>query len=568
MPKLLVKTGAKQGFVCRFSETHRVTIGRDPSNSLVLPDRRASRHHACIVSQGNGFMIEDLNSINGTKVNHHVITRQALHLGDEIVVGATVLQYVSGDASEDIRFNKDPSEVKIVTEDHTLHSLSVAARIAPDQIPSFQDMLSKADPDTLKVAYEKLLILYQISNDLGTIVDLKRLLDRINELVIELTKADRSVIMWKDQETGALDLRVVHSREDLPTELLISQTITNQVMETGESILTTDAMHDERFKQANSIVFQDIRSTMCVPIKFKDSVLGIIHVDTKRKIVTFTKADLELLTAISNQAAIAIENARLFDDLKMAHEVLKEQQAQLIEAEKLSALRKLAGGVAHEINNPLTSVLGYAELTSKKLAKGELTPQVLKECIEHLKIIEEESVRCEQIVQDLLQFGRRKKHVMAPVSINHVIETSLKVARFHLKQAPIEITKEFMDQLPETMADANQLQQVFLNLIVNARDAMEQGGRLTITTGIVDGRWVEITFSDSGCGIPADKLDDIFKPLYTTKEEGKGTGLGLAISQDIIERHKGMIDVESTVGQGTTFTIKLPLETNAMAEPT
>ncbi len=560
MPKLLVKSGEKRGFVLRFSDASRVTIGRESSNSLVLPDRRVSRHHACVFPQGEGFIIEDLNSVNGTIVNNHHTSRHALHLGDEIMLGSTVLQYISRDASEELQADGSTADVKVIHDEQTPQPLSVEACIAPDHVPSFEDIVSKADPETLKVACQKLMILYRISNDLGTIVDLKRLLDRINELVIEVTKADRSVIMLKDQETNELDLRAAGSREDVPKETVISKTITSQVVRTGESILTTDALLDERFKRSESIVFQGIRSTMCVPIKYKDSILGVIHVDTKGKTVTFTRADLELLSALSNQAAVAIENARLFDDLKTAHEELKEKQAQVIEGEKLSALGKLAGGVAHEINNPLTSIMGYAQFAAQTLSKDEVTPDDVKESAEYERIIQEECHRCEQIVQDLLQFGRRKEHTMESVSINHVIERALTIARFHLKDADVEIRKDLAGRLPETIGDANQLQQVFLNLIINARDAVDHGGSLSITTASVGGKWIEVSFSDSGCGIPPDKLEEIFKPLYTTKEEGKGTGLGLSISQDIIEHHKGVIDVESVVGQGTTFIIKLPVE--------
>ncbi len=568
MPKLLVKSGARKGYVCRFTEATRVTIGRDPSNTLALPDRRVSRTHACVFLDKEGFIIEDLNSVNGTQVNDHVISRQVLHLGDQILLGSTLLQYLSLDASGELSFSSDRSDARLTTEEHLEQPSNVEARIAPDQIPSFEHILSKSDPETLKAAYQKLLILYRISNDLGTVVDLKQLLARINELVLEVTKADRSVIMWKDQETSALDLRVVHSRKDVSINTPISQTIAKRVMEAGESILTTDAMQDERFKQSQSIVFQGIHSTMCVPIKYKASIFGIILVDTKGTTVTFTKSDLEPLTAISNQAAIAIENARLFDDLKIAHDDLKEKQAQLIEAEKLTALGKLAGGVAHEINNPLTNILGYADLCATALAKEGMTPSELKECAAHLRIVQEESQRCEQIVQDLLHFGRRHTNIMAPVNVNHVIERVLQISRFQLDRAPIEIQKDLMDPLPNTIADANQLQQVFLNLIINARDAMDEGGRLTIKTGVADGRWIQITVADSGCGVPPEKLEEIFKPLYTTKEEGKGTGLGLTISQDIIERHKGSIEVESTLGQGTTFTIKLPLAAAAGTQPT
>jgi len=170
----------------------------------------------------------------------------------------------------------------------------------------------------------------------------------------------------------------------------------------------------------------------------------------------------------------------------------------------------------------------------------------------------DEAQHCKRIAQSLLQFSRRQKDEMSPVDINKTISASLLIAKFHIKRVPIEIVQKLTDDLPQVMGDANQLQQVFLNLIINARDAMEKGGKITITTQKEDDK-IEVRFADSGCGIPEDKLEEIFKPLYTSKEEGKGTGLGLSISQDIIERHKGTLKVESQINKGTIFVIQIPV---------
>ena len=147
---------------------------------------------------------------------------------------------------------------------------------------------------------------------------------------------------------------------------------------------------------------------------------------------------------------------------------------------------------------------------------------------------------------------------MVPVDVNKAIESALVISKFHIKRAQVELKQELGAQLPSIMGDINQLQQVFLNFVINARDAIEKQGTIMITSSLAEEKWIEVKISDTGCGIPEDKIDKIFKPLFTTKEEGKGTGLGLSISQDIIEKHQGTIDVESTVGQGTTFIVRLP----------
>ena len=558
MPKLLIKTGDKKGTVHQLTDK-AVSIGRDASNNIVLPDRRISRMHACITPMGKDYVIEDLKSVNGVYVNNGLVTKQVLKSGDEIKMGATFISFLPLDAPEDIKGETDVLQVKMLADHEVPDGMTVEMTVIPDKVAPVEEKLAAADPGTMQKAYERLMTLYRISHDLGAVLDLPELLDRILAIVLEIMKGDRGFIMLIDKETGEFALPVVRRKKGMEKdEIAISKTILEQVRRTGEAVLTSDALQDSRFKEADSIIFHGIRSTMCVPIKSKDQICGVMHVDTKAREISFSKQDLELLTAISQQAAAAIENTRLFDDLKRANQELKNQQDRLIEAEKLSAMGRLAGGVAHEINNPMTSILGYSDLAAKLLEKETLAPQQVKECAEYLKVIQEESQQCKRIAQTLLQFGRQKKAEMAPVRIHAVIEAALAVARFHLKKAPIEIKKELAEDLPAVTADSGQLQQVFLNLIVNARDAMEKGGTLTITTRRVDDKWIEARFQDTGCGIPAEQLNEIFKPLFTTKEEGKGTGLGLSVSQEIIDRHHGTMDVESVVGKGTAFIIRLP----------
>jgi signal transduction histidine kinase/pSer/pThr/pTyr-binding forkhead associated (FHA) protein len=557
--KLIVKSGQQKGLAYRL-RGREVSIGRDPSNTIVLQDNWVSRTHARIVREGEDCLIEDLGSVNGTRVNNRYVTRQVLNSGDRIALGGTILQFLPV-ADSQRRFgagNTGSVAVRVVRDEDLSAEHTVELTVSPKDAEVFPGSVDQAD---LEKAYERLMVMYELIKDLGAERDLPQLLNGILEKVLRTVKADRGLIMLLDEESGALVPEAACKGDNLrgEEEIILSKTISGRVLETGQSILTLDAMRDDRFEGSESIAMHKVRSTMCVPIKSKNRILGVMHVDTKRRLASFTQEDLELLTAMGLQAGMVIENAKLFADLKEANQELKEQQTQLIEAEKLSALGKIAGGVAHEIGNPMTFILGYTSLTCKELEQEALTPEEIKTCLDRLRIVEDESERVIQIVRSLSHFYRHREGSLAPTDINRNIETALKIAAFHAKKGNISVVKNFAPELPQIMADANQLQLVFLNLIMNARDAMEEGGRLTIETGLEGKQHLLIRFADTGCGIPPDVIRKIFRPLFTTKEEGAGTGLGLSISHDIVENHKGTIGVKSTPGKGTTFTIRLPL---------
>lgn len=561
MLKLLIKTGEKKGKSYPVADCV-VFIGRDSSNTITLPDRQVSRRHASISPHGTEYFIEDLGSANGTLVNNRPVQRQVLKPGDEIKLGKTVLEFAPFVDTEAVSKDlKDPAILAPPTSDrNTINGSTIEITIPPQGVDSVVAIPYEAEPSSLQKAYMRLTVMYRLINDLVTVTDLKELMDRTAERVLEIIKADRALMMLVDDQSGALLPQATRQRKELKysDEISFSKTISRRVFETGESILTSDAMKDGRFQSSDSIILNGIRSTLCVPIKTKDRILGIIHVDTLGKIMGFAQEDLELLAAMGHQIGIAVENAKLVTDLRKANLELKEQQAQLIEAEKLVLLGKIAGGVAHEINNPIMSVLGFTGMASKRLKEGIPGPDNKNECIHYLNVAQEEAQRCIQIVENISQFYRRKQSTMAPTDLNAVVEAALNVASFHMGQGHIEIVRDLRPDLPQILASRGLIQQVIVNLVLNARDAMEQQGTLTVSTDHENGPWVTLRISDTGCGIKPDDIQKIFLPLFTTKAEGKGTGLGLSISQDIIKSHKGTIEVDSVLGKGTTFTIRLP----------
>ncbi len=232
---------------------------------------------------------------------------------------------------------------------------------------------------------------------------------------------------------------------------------------------------------------------------------------------------------------------------------LKTTQAQLVQSEKLSAVGEFVAGVAHELNNPLAAVMGFSEL----LKTGDVSEKHRR----HLDLIFKSSQRCQKIVQSLLSFARRHQPERKPVEVNKLIEDVLEIVAYQLRTSNVEVVCRFAADLPLVLADGHQVQQVMLNLINNARQAIEAhraDGHITITTERA-GQFIRIQIQDDGPGISAENLKRIFDPFFTTKEVGKGTGLGLSLCYGLIKEHGGNISATSQPGHGATFTIELPV---------
>ncbi len=238
--------------------------------------------------------------------------------------------------------------------------------------------------------------------------------------------------------------------------------------------------------------------------------------------------------------------------VELRTEELRKAENQLFQSEKLASLGKLAAGVAHEINSPLTGVLTYSSLLLQEKKEGD--PEK-----EDLEVIVNETNRCKKIVKGLLDFARQTEPDKALTDLNEVIEKSIDLISHQASMQSIKIEKKIKPDIPRIMIDVGQIQQVFINILLNAIEAMPGGGTLTITSGIED-HMVTIGFSDTGAGIPEENMRKIFDPFFTTKKQGRGTGLGLSVSYGIIEKHRGRLDVKSQVGKGSTFKIKLPIE--------
>src|SRR5438034_4040534 len=283
----------------------------------------------------------------------------------------------------------------------------------------------------------------------------------------------------------------------------------------------------------------------------RDSAEAVGRGDFSRRVEVYSRDECGELADVFNQMTENLKSSR--EELELTVVTLKTTQAQLIQSEKLSGIGEFVAGVAHELNNPLTSVMGFSEL----LKRADKDPQHAR----FLDMIHKSALRCQTIVQSLLSFDRRHQPERKLSNLNDLVEEAVEILHYQMRTSNIEVTPRLHRDLPKAMVDPHQVQQVFLNLINNARQAIEAHrpkGWVRITTEQVRDR-ARVLFEDNGPGIPEANLSKVFDPFFTTKEVGKGTGLGLSLCYGIIKEHDGNIYVRSRAREGASFVIELPV---------
>jgi len=313
-----------------------------------------------------------------------------------------------------------------------------------------------------------------------------------------------------------------------------------------------------------------MKSFLGVPIVSKGKVFGNLYLTEKQGAEEFSEEDEALAMTLAAQAAIAIENASLYEELHRAYQELRRSQDLLLRQEKLASLGRLAAGLAHELNNPLNTIAGFVEaLQQRSQAETLLASKEFEDFPRFLRMVQGEVDRAASIVRRLLDFARQREPSFALVDLGRLISEAVSLVD---RQAVLVNKRILVQSLPRPVrvkADAQMLQQLLLNLLTNALDALEGAGEVRIAVSTVArGRGaqgqheiVQISVADNGCGIPPENLPKVFDPFFTTKEVGKGTGLGLPICQSIVEQHGGTMEVKSEgIGKGTTVTVTLPLD--------
>ncbi|MGB5874507.1 MAG: ATP-binding protein [Bacteroidota bacterium] len=290
------------------------------------------------------------------------------------------------------------------------------------------------------------------------------------------------------------------------------------------------------------------RSLVLVPLVLRSQQIGVYGIHANKRNRDFSNEELQLLSLLACQAVAGVENWRTHKELVRANEELKMSRAQMVQAAKLAAIGELAAGIAHEIKNPLQVLMLHLELVQA----GKPLPNWVEMFSKQVKRLSDLTLR-------LMNFARNASEdvIMDPICVNRTLEDIVAMVQHDFEVAGVEFDIALQKDLPLVGGNANYLQQVFLNLLINSRDAMPEGGKISIAT-LLTGYFVSIQITDTGHGISREIQEKIFVPFFTTKGE-KGTGLGLAVCSKIISQHKGEIRIESAEGEGTVFTIYLPV---------
>ncbi len=392
--------------------------------------------------------------------------------------------------------------------------------------------------------------LREVAAVLGSSLNRERVLTLILEQLARVIAYDSASIMLVGETTlNIVAARGFHSRSQWDVGLRAEALEHIQtVLEERKPVIIFDTKTDTRWQCLPGSEY--IRSWIGVPLVVQDQVIGLLNLDSAAPHF-YRPAHGELAATFANQAALAIENARLYDDVRQRVDALHQTQAQLVQSAKMAAIGRLAAGVAHELNNPLTAILLSARSLSRNM-------QSQSEEHRELTTITSEAHRAADIVRGLLDFSRQTELRREWVDVNQVLQESLALVRQLIAQRGIIIQELYAPDLPRLYLDINRMKQVFLNIITNAVDAMQAEGQLTLASERA-GSEISVRIRDTGAGISPEHRARLFEPFFTTKPVGEGTGLGLPVSLGIVQDHGGRIEVESHVGEGSCFSVILPV---------
>jgi signal transduction histidine kinase len=410
-----------------------------------------------------------------------------------------------------------------------------------------------------------LYTIFELSRGLNSVLDLDALAGgMLSALNYELGIENIAVFLHRDTKKDKLSFFKLKGREPEfsgmkqaihasgkihESEISLTGELSRLLLSAREPLFLREIQSHIRGDNAEIEILRSLDCKLCVPLISKNRLLGILSLGPKKSDQRFSDNDLEFISVLAGQLTVAVENAILYENQKSINEQLRNTQKQLIQSEKLAAIGQISASLAHEINNPLGIVKNYLLILSENIEDQNPNHH-------NIKAINEEVDRIARIVRSFLDFSRLGKEEMVLLDIASILRQTIFLVSKEFLNRKIKIKTEVAEKLPQVLGSEDQLKQVFLNLLVNAKNSMPQGGEITISTQEM-GQTLEIEFADTGCGISEEHISRIFDPFFTTKKEGEGTGLGLWICYEIIQAHGGNIQVRSKE-KGASFLITLP----------
>jgi signal transduction histidine kinase len=417
----------------------------------------------------------------------------------------------------------------------------------------------KIKPRTEKVVEQFLFKnRYDYRETLGTfskamvmILDLKSLSKRIIETITQTMGVEKASLFLWSEEKGGYSLFESKNISMTTTTPLLSKNdpLPHYLQKIGEIIIREELVKGANIPELKDVIkiMSLLESEVSIPLISKGQLIGIINLGYKFNKDIFSHEDIELLSTLANQTSIAIENARLYEDLKRSKSYIRR-------ADRLASLGTLTAGLAHEIRNPLVAIKTLTQLLPERIDDEEFRNNFLQ-------IASGEVDRISSLVTELLEFSRPSDPKLELEDINAILDGMILLVSTETKKKQIHMIKNYATDLPPIQIDREQIKQVFLNILLNSIEATKENDKITVKTRSFmkpgGEPYIQIEFTDTGSGIPEEFIEDIFNPFFTTKSTG--SGLGLSISNQIIQEHKGYIDVESQVGKGSSFFINLPL---------
>ncbi len=434
-----------------------------------------------------------------------------------------------------------------------LEAVSSIAAVAIENARLYTNVRARAD---------ELALLNEIGLALTSTLDYSRVVHAALAQVQRLFQAENVSLLQPDPQTGELYFVQALAGEtpgEIPVRLQPGEGVAGWALEHRQPVLVGDAQLDRRFSdRVDQHTGVQTRALMAVPLLMQERAIAVIEVVSSEP-GAYTLSELHTLQALASTLAVALDNARLYDELKTLLGEREEAQTQLIHAEKMAALGRLAASLAHEINNPLQSVIGCLGLAQEALTKG-------KDVNRYLQVALREVRRVARTLAQMRDLSRPKSVEKEPTDVNELLGQVLELSGKQCQERQVEVVWQPATDLSPLWLVTDRIKQVFLNLLLNAVEAMPGGGQLRVSTACTgQPAGVRVEFADSGMGIAPDVLPQIFEPFYSNKPEG--VGLGLYVSYSIVKEHGGCIEVDSQVGKGSKFTVWLPAWTPSDGDP-